>query len=70
MWYENDKQKAGGVDPTLDLSPGIHVLTFVVMDDRGQTGQDSLTVFVINKAESVAPTQNETTADVFDAVAI
>jgi beta-glucanase (GH16 family) len=57
LWLENDSEIATGVNPTVILSTGIHVLDLIVTDEEGLTGVDKITITVIDP-DNIAPIAN------------
>ena len=45
-WYDGATLIGSGVNPTVDLSTGVHTLTLTVTDDGGETGSDSFVMTV------------------------
>ncbi|UCG88117.1 MAG: Ig-like domain repeat protein, partial [Gemmatimonadota bacterium] len=46
-WSEGGSSIAAGVNPTVDLTVGVHTITLTVTDNGGATGTDAVTVEVI-----------------------
>jgi hypothetical protein len=62
VWTLDGAEIATGVNPTVDLPVGIHVITLTVTDNDGLTGADEVVITVLDPTEGptstpVAPTE-------------
>nr|WKN34315.1 PKD domain-containing protein [Tunicatimonas sp. TK19036] len=56
-WQENNTEIATGVNPTVNLSVGVHTITLIVTDDEGETASDQVTI-TVNAPANQLPTAN------------
>ncbi|WKN40461.1 cadherin-like domain-containing protein [Tunicatimonas pelagia] len=55
VWRQNESDVVSGVNPTLTLDTGIHVITLVVTDNDFQTATDTV-VITVNAPDNLLPT--------------
>ncbi len=56
-WFENESEIANGIQPTVTLSTGLHLITLWVMDEDSLTATDEVRVTVID-TNNVPPLAN------------
>ncbi|MAU09760.1 MAG: hypothetical protein CL607_08065 [Anaerolineaceae bacterium] len=57
-WQVSSVEVATGVNPSINLSVGVHTITLVVTDDDGATASDDVVITVDSPTTNEAPTAN------------